>query len=126
MKSGPVMEITATAYQWWFRFEYPNRDDKARPTGGEAPLVTGNELVIPAGMPIRVNLRTVDVIHSFWVPKLAGKVDMIPNRANSLWFKADHPGYYYGPVRRGQWRVACHHALPYHRPFRPRLLALAR
>ncbi len=58
--------------------------------------MTGNELVVPAGRPVRVQVRTVDVIHSFWVPKLAGKVDMMPNRANFLWFKADRPGYYYG------------------------------
>jgi cytochrome c oxidase subunit 2 len=45
---------------------------------------------------VRINLRTVDVIHSFWVPKLAGKVDMIPNRANHLWLRADEPGYFYG------------------------------
>jgi cytochrome c oxidase subunit 2 len=63
---------------------------------GEAPLVTGNELVVPVDVPVRVQLRTVDVIHSFWIPKLAGKVDMIPNRANFLWFKAEKPGYYYG------------------------------
>jgi cytochrome c oxidase subunit 2 len=62
----------------------------------KAPLVTANELVIPAGRPIRVHLRTIDVIHSFWVPKLAGKVDMIPNRANHLWLKADKPGYFWG------------------------------
>jgi cytochrome c oxidase subunit 2 len=84
-------EITATGYQWWFKFEYP-----AEQIDGVGPLVTGNELVIPAGRPVRVNLRTVDVIHSFWVPKLAGKVDMIPNRANHLWLQADQPGYYYG------------------------------
>jgi cytochrome c oxidase subunit 2 len=66
------------------------------PGGGEAPLVTGNELVVPANTAVRVNLRTIDVIHSFWIPKLAGKVDMMPNRANHLWFKADKPGYYYG------------------------------
>jgi cytochrome c oxidase subunit 2 len=64
--------------------------------GGEIPLVTGNELVVPVGVAVRVNLRTVDVIHSFWIPKLAGKVDMIPNRANHLWFKADKAGYFYG------------------------------
>jgi cytochrome c oxidase subunit 2 len=52
--------------------------------------------VIPAGRPVKLNLRTVDVIHSFWVPKLAGKVDMIPNRANFIWFKADKPGYFWG------------------------------
>jgi cytochrome c oxidase subunit 2 len=45
---------------------------------------------------VRVHLRTIDVIHSFWIPKLAGKVDMIPNRPNFLWFKAGKPGYFYG------------------------------
>jgi len=84
-------EITATGQQWWFKFEYPNEQ-----IPGVGPLVTANELVVPAGRPIHVNLRTLDVVHSFWVPKLAGKVDMIPNRANHLWFEADHPGYYYG------------------------------
>jgi cytochrome c oxidase subunit II len=43
-----------------------------------------------------VNLRTTDVIHSFWVPKLAGKVDMMPNRGNRLWMQADEPGYFWG------------------------------
>ena len=90
-----AMEITATGYQWWFKFEYPGEMVKL-PAGGEAPLTTGNELVIPANTAVRINLRTVDVIHSFWVPKLAGKVDMIPNRANYLWLKADKPGYFYG------------------------------
>lgn len=90
-----AMDVTAIGYQWWFKFEYPGEMVK-QPTGGEAPLVTANELVVPAGVPVRVHLRTIDVIHSFWIPKLAGKVDMIPNRANFLWFKADKPGYYYG------------------------------
>ncbi len=94
-EKGNAMEVMATGYQWWFKFEYPSEMVKL-PNGGEAPLVTGNELVIPAGVPVRVLLRTVDVIHSFWVPKLAGKVDMIPNRPNFVWFKADKPGYFYG------------------------------
>ena len=92
--SGNVMEVTATGYQWWFKFEYPS--ELVKGPAGEAPLSTGNELVVPAGMAVRVNLRTVDVIHSFWIPKLAGKVDMMPNRPNHLWFKADRAGYYYG------------------------------
>jgi cytochrome c oxidase subunit 2 len=83
--------VTATGYQWWFQFEYPNEQ-----IPGAGPLVTANELVIPAGRPVRVNLRSMDVMHSFWVPKLAGKVDMIPNRANFLWLEADHPGYFWG------------------------------
>jgi cytochrome c oxidase subunit 2 len=84
-------EITATGYQWWFRFEYPKEQ-----IGGAGKLVTANELVIPAHRPVHINLRTVDVIHSFWVPKLAGKVDMIPNRGNHLWLQADQAGYYWG------------------------------
>jgi cytochrome c oxidase subunit II len=84
-------EVTATGYQWWFHFEYPKEQIDGGPN-----LVVANELVIPAGRPVRVNLRTVDVIHSFWVPKLAGKVDMMPNRANHLWLQADEPGYFWG------------------------------
>lgn len=94
-EKADAMEINATGYQWWFRFEYPG-EKMALPAGGEAPLVTGNELVVPAGVPVRIHLRTIDVIHSFWVPKLAGKVDMIPNRANFIWMKAEKPGYFYG------------------------------
>lgn len=94
-EKGNALEVSATGYQWWFKFEYPTELVKL-PAGGEAPLVTGNELVVPAGRPIRVQLRTVDVIHSFWIPKLAGKVDMMPNRPNFVWFKADRPGYFYG------------------------------
>lgn len=88
---GDAYNITALGYQWWFRFEYPGEQIK-----GVGPLVTSNELVIPAGRPVRIDLRGMDVIHSFWVPKLAGKVDMIPNRANFLWLQADKPGYYWG------------------------------
>jgi cytochrome c oxidase subunit 2 len=84
-------QVTATGYQWWFKFDYPTEQ-----ISGFGPLTTGDELVIPAGRPVHVDLRSVDVMHSFWVPKLAGKVDMIPNRANYLWLQADHPGYYWG------------------------------
>lgn len=84
-------EINAIGLQWWFQFEYP-----AEQITGAGSLVTGNELVIPAGRPVRINLRTRDVIHSFWVPKLGGKVDMIPNRGNHLWLQADEPGYFWG------------------------------
>jgi len=91
VQKGEVYEINATGLQWWFKFEYP-----AQQINNYGSLVTANELVIPAGKNVRVNLRTMDVIHSFWIPKLAGKVDMIPNRANLLWFRADNPGYYWG------------------------------
>jgi cytochrome c oxidase subunit II len=84
-------EVNAVGLQWWFKFEYPKEQ-----IDGVGTLVTANELVIPAGRPVRVNLRTNDVIHSFWVPKLAGKVDMMPNRGNHLWLQADEPGYFWG------------------------------
>ncbi len=93
-EKATAIEVNAIGYQWWFKFEYPA--EKVQTPGGESLLTTANELIIPAGRAVRVNLRTVDVIHSFWVPKLAGKVDMMPNRANHLWLKADAPGYFWG------------------------------
>ncbi|EIP96515.1 cytochrome c oxidase, subunit II [Opitutaceae bacterium TAV1] len=86
-----ALEVTATGYQWWFKFDYQQEQ-----IDGAGDLATANELVIPAGRPVRVNLRSTDVIHSFWVPKLAGKVDMIPNRGNHLWLLAEQPGYFWG------------------------------
>ena len=79
------LSIVATGHQWWFEFEYPGHD-----------IVTANELHIPVGEPVNVMLRSVDVIHSFWIPKVAGKVDMIPNNSNQMWLQADEPGAYYG------------------------------
>lgn len=90
-QKADAYEVTATGAQWWFKFEYPKEQ-----IPGFGALTTSNELVIPAGRPVHVDLRAMDVMHSFWVPKLAGKVDMIPNRANFLWLEADHPGYYWG------------------------------
>jgi cytochrome c oxidase subunit 2 len=92
-------EVTATGYQWWFKFDYPSETAQTVDLSGKpanAPFSTANELVIPAGRPVHINLRTVDVIHSFWIPKLAGKVDMMPNRGNHLWVQADKPGYFWG------------------------------
>ena len=77
--------VAATGYQWWFKFEYPELD-----------IVTANELIIPVGSRVVIDLDAADVLHSFWVPNLAGKRDMIPNQRNQLWFVADRPGVYYG------------------------------
>jgi cytochrome c oxidase subunit 2 len=90
-QAANAYNINATGYQWWFKFEYP-----AEKLDNGMLLSTGNELVIPAGRPVRIQIRTTDVIHSFWVPKLAGKVDMIPNRGNFLWLQADEGGYFWG------------------------------
>ncbi len=80
-----ALTVKATGNQWWFGFEYPDQK-----------IVTANELYIPAGQPVLVQLESRDVIHSFWVPKLAGKMDMIPNRVNTFWIQADEPGFFYG------------------------------
>ena len=77
--------VEATGYQWWFKFEYP-----------ELGIVTANELHIPVNTRLVIDLDSADVLHSFWVPKLAGKRDMIPNQENQLWLIADEEGVYYG------------------------------
>ena len=83
---GPEpLNIEAVGHQWWFEFRYPVEE-----------VVTANELHVPTGRPVFVHITSQDVIHSFWVPKLAGKVDMIPNRDNKVWFQADEPGTYLG------------------------------
>jgi cytochrome c oxidase subunit II len=91
-----AFEVTATGFQWWFKFEYAKEEALIGDQDKKTPLITANELVIPAGRAVRIHLRTFDVIHSFWVPKLGGKVDMIPNRANIIYLKADKPGYFWG------------------------------
>ena len=79
------LAVLATGHQWWFEFEYP-----------EHGVVTANELHIPMGEPVNVKLDSVDVIHSFWVPKIAGKVDMVPNNDNEMWIQADEAGEFFG------------------------------
>ena len=67
-----------TGKRFFWVFEYP-----------QYGIVTANELVFPVTKAVRVNLRTEDVIHSFWLPKLAGKMDLMPGQENFLWFIAD-------------------------------------
>ena len=86
----PEHTLEAIGHQWWFEFRYPD------PTNADKEIVTANEVYIPVGYPIAINLGSVDVIHSFWVPKLAGKTDMVPSEGNFMWFEADEPGEYYG------------------------------
>ena len=87
---GQYLEIDAIGHQWWFEFRYPH------PTNPGEQIAVANEIYIPVGEPVVFLLDSVDVIHSFWVPKLGGKVDMIPNNDNMLWYQADAPGEYYG------------------------------
>lgn len=80
-----AIEVTVTGKQFWWEFEYP-----------DLGIVTANELHIPVGEKIHLKLEASDVIHSFWVPKLAGKTDTIPGRENYMWLQADEPGIYSG------------------------------
>lgn len=79
--------VNVTGYQWWWDFEYPNEG-----------VVTANELHVPQGARLILDLDSADVLHSFWVPKLAGKRDLIPNQDNQLWITTEGvpPGVYYG------------------------------
>lgn len=77
--------VNVTGYQWWWRFEYP-----------QLGIVTANELHVPVGSRVVLNLETADVLHSFWPPKLSGKRDLIPNQQNQLWFRSDTAGVFPG------------------------------
>jgi cytochrome c oxidase subunit 2 len=82
---GEVLNVEAIGHQWWFEFRYPNHE-----------VVTSNELHIPVNRPVAFKLESQDVIHSFWVPKIAGKVDMVPLNDNFMWMIGDEVGEYYG------------------------------
>jgi cytochrome c oxidase subunit 2 len=73
------------AWQWWWEFRYP-----------QLGLVTANELHVPAGRAVALRLEGPDVIHSFWVPQLGGKRDVVPGRVNQITFVPETPGEYLG------------------------------
>jgi cytochrome c oxidase subunit 2 len=89
-----ALEVTVIGHQWWWEFRYPQY---TAPSQTAAPgyrgridtLVTANELYLPLGRTVNFTLRSPDVVHSFWVPQLGGKRDLIPNHPNYLWFTPD-------------------------------------
>ncbi|MER9405291.1 cytochrome c oxidase subunit II [Mesorhizobium caraganae] len=84
-----ALTITVRAQQWWWQVIYASSD-------GAPGFQTANEIHIPVGEDVRLELESADVIHSFWVPSLAGKQDLVPGRANSLLLRAEKPGVYRG------------------------------
>jgi cytochrome c oxidase subunit 2 len=84
-----TLTIKITGQQWWWGVQYQNQDPSQ-------VFITANEIHIPVGRPVTFDLEASDVIHSFWVPNLMGKQDMIPGRKNYLTLKADRPGLYRG------------------------------
>lgn len=85
--------INVTGQQWWWEFDYPVQDGCG---GIEAPIVTSGQMAIPAGTDVLIRGTSRDVIHSFWIPKLNGKKDMVPGRVHNLRMQADEPGLYAG------------------------------
>jgi cytochrome c oxidase subunit 2 len=81
--------ITVTGHQWWWEVRYEDEQP-------QNVITDANEIHIPTGRPIKLVLQSADVIHSFWVPNLSGKKDMIPNHTTQLWFQADKEGHYEG------------------------------
>ena len=89
-KPAAALDVTVIGHQFWWEFRYPRLG-----------IVTANELHIPASDPAHptptfLKLLSADTDHSFWVPELAGKADLIPNRVNELWLDPPHPGIYLG------------------------------
>jgi cytochrome c oxidase subunit 2 len=85
-----ALEVTIVGHQWWWEIRYP-----------ALGIVTANELHLPLSLPAGTSptfltLQSADVIHSFWVPQLAGKLDLIPNKTNRLWLDPRRPGRYVG------------------------------
>jgi cytochrome c oxidase subunit 2 len=90
---GPLFAMTGRAafpievvgHQWWWSVRYP-----------EQGIVTANEIHVPVGVPVELRLRSADVVHSFWVPQLNGKTDLLPDQLNALPIEAQEPGVYRG------------------------------
>ncbi len=87
----PDLVVEIVGEQWWWRIAY--LDDRDR-----TEFATANEIRVPVGVPVELRLTTADVLHSFWVPPLAGKLDMVPGRTNRFVILAD---------RAGSWRGQC-------------------
>lgn len=83
--SANTINVKVVAHQWWWEFDYEN-----------ANITTADELVVPTGAVIHVDLHSDNVIHSFWVPQLTGKMDVVPGHNNATWFEASNTGDFRG------------------------------
>lgn len=85
-----ALQITVVGHQWWWEYRYQDAD-----SAGEE-IVAVNEMHIPVDVPVYLKLESVDVVHSFWLPRLAGKTDVIPGKTNRQWFQAKQEGLFHG------------------------------
>jgi cytochrome c oxidase subunit II len=88
-KKPDLLTIEVTGNQWWWQFRYMNQDPSRI-------LTTANEIHIPIRQTVLIQGRSNDVIHSFWVPNLQGKRDLIPSRVTTEYLQVDNPGVYRG------------------------------
>lgn len=102
-----ALTIKVTGYQWYWGYTYPDNgdfevisnmlsDEQALARGEPGQLAVDNRMVVPAGVPIKLQITAADVIHSFAVPSLWFKMDAVPGRLNERTFKVEEPGVYYG------------------------------
>ncbi|HYW13117.1 MAG TPA: cytochrome c oxidase subunit II [Longimicrobium sp.] len=84
-----ALTVRVIGKQWWWEFQYPVN-------GGRDTIITANEIHVPVGQPVQLLLETDNVLHSFWVPQMGGKRDLITNRVNRLIFTPTEPGVYLG------------------------------
>ncbi len=82
---APEPDLIVTGHQWWWEARYPR-------TG----VIAANEIHIPVGQPLSVQLESTDVLHEFWVPRLTRKMTTVPGRPNHIWLQADEPGTFLG------------------------------
>jgi cytochrome c oxidase subunit 2 len=93
--------VTVVGHQWWWEYVYERFGEQDIRDAEGNRVITANELRVPVSengtpRPIYLTLQSADVCHSFWVPRLAGKIDLIPGRTNRLWFQTETPGLYLG------------------------------
>lgn len=92
-EADQAFQVDIVAHQWWWEVRYPGAT--AGPDDGTV-RTTVNVLHVPAGVPIHVRIMSTDVIHGFWVPRIAGKLDAVPGRVNRIRLMVDEPGEYAG------------------------------
>jgi cytochrome c oxidase subunit 2 len=97
--SSDALQVQVIGHQWWWEFRYPQYT-KTEAGGKVDTLVTANELYLPVGRKVNFSMTSMDVIHSFSIPRLAGKRDLMANRTNYLWFTPDSVG-------EGAWNGFC-------------------
>jgi cytochrome c oxidase subunit 2 len=96
--AAPDLAIQVIGHEWWWEVRYRRPGEAPETvTGNEIRLpVTANEIHLPVAQPVRLEVSSADVVHSFWVPQLQGKIDLVPGQTNVFWLQADRPGTYAG------------------------------